>query len=132
MASLLSPWSNFYVIVGSAGAALTGLQFVVVALAADKRVITQASARTFATPTIVHFSMVFVVSAILSAPWRSAAGMAATLGGTGAVGLIYCLLIARQARHHKDYRPVLEDWIWHVAIPILSYSILVAESLQIV
>ena len=35
VAPLLSAWESFYVIVGSSGAALTGLQFVVIALVAD-------------------------------------------------------------------------------------------------
>jgi hypothetical protein len=34
-ASLLGRWENFYVIVGSAAGALTGLQFVVIALIKD-------------------------------------------------------------------------------------------------
>ena len=34
---VLVPWESFYVIVGSSGAALTGLQFVVIALLADVR-----------------------------------------------------------------------------------------------
>ena len=33
----LSSWESFYVIVGSSGAALTGLQFVVIALVADSQ-----------------------------------------------------------------------------------------------
>ncbi len=31
----LTPWANYYVIVGSSAGALTGLQFVVIALLAD-------------------------------------------------------------------------------------------------
>jgi len=51
-----SAWESFYVIVGSAGGALTGLQFVVIALLTElrkKRTLDQLDA--FATPTIVHF-----------------------------------------------------------------------------
>ena len=33
--TLFTAWESFYVIVGSSGAALTGLQFVVTALIAD-------------------------------------------------------------------------------------------------
>ncbi len=35
-ATALSPWESFYVIVGSSGGALIGLQFVVVTLIADR------------------------------------------------------------------------------------------------
>ena len=57
MNHLLHEWETFYVIVGSAAAALTGLQFVVIALVADVR--PRSSNETidaFATPTIVPSS----------------------------------------------------------------------------
>jgi hypothetical protein len=59
----LSHWENFYVIVGSSAAALTGLQFVVIALVVDVR--RRSSSReidAFATPTIVHFCAVLLIS----------------------------------------------------------------------
>jgi hypothetical protein len=70
--SELSAWESFYVIVGSGGAALVGLQFVVITLIADMR--TRASADAvggFSTPTVVHLSGALIVSSIMSAPWRS-------------------------------------------------------------
>lgn len=63
----LAAWQNFYVIVGSSGAALTGLQFVVIALVAQsRRRSTLREIDAFGTPTVVHFSSVLFVSAILS------------------------------------------------------------------
>jgi len=70
--SPLVAWESFYVIIGSSAAALTGLQFVVIALVAESR--TRSTSReiaAFGTPTIVHFCAVLLVSAILSAPWRA-------------------------------------------------------------
>ena len=51
---------------------LIGLQFVVITLIADKPMIPgQAQAGdAFATPTIVHFGAVLLLSAALSAPWH--------------------------------------------------------------
>src|SRR5712672_3432889 len=55
-------WESFYVIVGTAAAALIGLQFVVMTLIADRPQITTAEAgAAFATPTIVHFSAVLLL-----------------------------------------------------------------------
>lgn len=66
--SPLAAWETFYVIVGSSGAALTGLQFVVIALVAEsRRKSTFKEIDAFGTPTIVHFCAVLLVSAILSA-----------------------------------------------------------------
>src|SRR5947209_10240595 len=69
---LLTSWGNFYVIIGSAAAALTGLMFVVVTLIAGSRV--ERSSGTigaFGTPTVVHFCAALLIAAILSAPWEA-------------------------------------------------------------
>ena len=66
-------WDSFYVIVGSAAGALIGLQFVVMTLIAEKpaRDMQRAGA-AFATPTIVHFGAVLLVSALMRVPWPGA------------------------------------------------------------
>src|SRR5438046_3592886 len=86
-----SAWENFYVIIGSSAAALTGLQFVVVALGAEGANIKTQSLRAFATPTIVHFCGVLLMSAILSAPWQILSHEAVALTGCGLVGFGYTL-----------------------------------------
>src|SRR5437016_11493373 len=88
--SPLAAWESFYVIVGSSGAALTGLQFVVIAIIADSRrrsSLTEVSA--FGTPNVVHFCAVLLLSAIVSAPWPGLGGVAFTLGGCGIAGVAY-------------------------------------------
>src|SRR6266581_3685631 len=67
-----SAWENFYVIIGSSAAALTGLQFVVVVLGAEARSI-GPEVGAFGTPTVVHFCAALLISAILSVPWRAIA-----------------------------------------------------------
>jgi hypothetical protein len=47
----LTEWETFYVIVGASAAALTGLQFVVIALHAEVRIAGPAEGGAFATPT---------------------------------------------------------------------------------
>jgi hypothetical protein len=117
-----SAWESFYVILGSAAAGLTGLQFVVIALIADRR--TAGSLHTidtFATPTIIHFCAALMVSAILTSPWPSLAGAGLAVTLTGLVGFAYSVVILWRVRGEVDYKPVLEDWIWHVILPISAY-----------
>ena len=65
----LAEWESFYVIVGSSAAALTGLMFVVIALNSEARTEAGPTAlRAFATPIIVHFGAVLLISALLSTP----------------------------------------------------------------
>ncbi len=65
----LAKWNSFYVIAGSAAGALIGLQFVVMTLIADRPVLRAAEAgAAFATPTIIHFGVVLLLSAAVSVP----------------------------------------------------------------
>jgi hypothetical protein len=119
----ITAWENFYVIVGSAGGALTGLQFVVMALVSDTGIrSTTREIDAFGTPTIVHFCAVLLVSAILSAPWPTLGGAGLALGACGLAGVVYGGIVVRRARGQTGYRPVLEDWLWHAVFPLLAYA----------
>ena len=131
-APIFSAWESFYVIVGSSAAALTGLQFVVIALAADSRA--RSSSETidaFATPTVVHFCAALLVSALLSAPWHTIAGVAVILSIAGIAGLFYCVVVMRRARRQTGYQPVFEDWLWHSALPFAGYAMLLIAAIAL-
>jgi len=124
--SPMAAWESFYVIVGSSGAALTGLQFVVIALIADSKR-HQATIReieTFGTPNVINFSAVLLVSAILSAPWRSLSNTAIALGVCGIGGLIYTAIIIKRTQRLIAYRPILEDWLWFIVFPLMAFALL--------
>jgi hypothetical protein len=127
---LLAEWESFYVIVGSSAAALTGLQFVVIALASDARTLGgEAEVGAFGTPTIVHFCAALLVSAVLSAPWHSLGGADAVLLACGLAGLVYSGYVLRIATRQIGYKPVFEDWLWHCALPFVAYGTLLIAAL---
>lgn len=129
---LFSAWENFYVIVGSSAAALTGLQFVVIVLGAESNVgATDSITRAFGTPTIVHFCAVLLLAAVLSAPWPGVASAGTALAVCGALGVLYGLIVIRHALHQKDYQMVLEDWIWHCSLPPLGYAMLFGAAITL-
>jgi hypothetical protein len=129
--SLLAPWGNFYVILGSAAAALTGLQFIAIAIAAEARVGTEDTQRAFATPTIVHFGSVVLFSAVMSAPWPGLSGLSTVVGVFAFAGVAYVLTVVGHTRRQKDYEPVLEDWVWHAVFPVTGYGALVAGAVSL-
>jgi len=130
--SLLTGWESFYVIVGSSAAALTGLQFVVIALVAEVRPRTSnAQIDAFATPSIVHFCVALLTSATLSAPWRGLGSPAIALGLTGLAGVLYEAIVIRRTRRQTGYQPVFEDWLWHACLPLVAYASLVGAAVAI-
>jgi hypothetical protein len=121
-ATALLAWQSFYVIVGSSAAALTGLSFVVVSLVAQRRSAQSANAiAAFGTPTVVHLCAAFFVAAVLAAPWSSLTPAADVVGVSGILGVLYVFIVLLRTRRQSLYRPVLEDWIWHVIIPLAAY-----------
>jgi hypothetical protein len=123
-------WENFYVIVGSSAGALIGLQFVVITLIADMPIApgdAQAGG-AFATPSVVHFGVVLLLSAIASAPWNGIAAVAALWGIVALGGLVYVVIVARRLRVQTAYQPVFEDWLFHVLLPFASYVTLAASA----
>ena len=123
--SVLSAWESFYVIVGSSGGALIGLQFVVITLLAERRrLASTGGVDAFATPTVVHFEGALVIAAIMSAPWHSASTLSFVIGAAGLAGIAYALLVLTRALRQTSYEPVWEDWVWYVTLPAVCYAML--------
>ena len=126
----LTGWENFYVIVGSSAGALIGLQFVVITLIAEIPLVrdAQRASSAFATPTIVHFGAVLLLSVVISAPWHGIAAAAILWGVLGLVGVIYALIVARRLRVQTAYSPQFEDRLFHVLLPFAAYATLVGSA----
>ncbi len=127
--SELAGWDSFYVIVGSAAGALIGLQFVVITLIAERPPRDAAKAgAAFATPTIVHFGAVLLLSALLRAPWRAITTVSVLCGVVGLAGVTYSVVVARRMRVQTTYRPVLPDWLFYVLLPSAGYALLTGSA----
>jgi hypothetical protein len=121
----LARWDNFYVIVGSAAGALIGLQFVILALIAERPSEGFAEAgAAFGSPTVVHFSVALFLSAMLHAPWQTITTPAVVWGILGLVGFVYALIVLRRMLKQNVYKPQFEDWLFHVLLPLMAYATL--------
>ena len=131
--STLESWANFYVIVGSSAAALTGLQFVVLTLIAQATRLRgqKDSLAAFGSPNVVHFCAALLVASILSAPWAAARQASLPVAACGLAGVVYCAIVAKRAMRQQGYQPVLEDWIWHTILPPLAYLALLAAGITL-
>ena len=121
---LLTIWETFYVIIGTAAATLTGLMFVVITLSASIRRRGGGDGDThgaFITPNVVHFCIALLIAALLSAPWPGLEIPSLLLGLIGLGGTIYISIVLWRFTHLHIYKPVLEDWAWHIVIPFICY-----------
>jgi hypothetical protein len=125
---LLDRWDNFYVIVGSSAAGLTGLTFVVIALASDAKVVRLSGLRTFITPIVLHFGTALWISALLCIPGHTPLSLSVCTIVTGATLTAYVATTTyRMFRGRREYRPALTDWIWNATLPSLcNVALLVA------
>ena len=129
---VLVTWQNFYVVIGSASAALTGLMFVVVTLISGTRIRRSSEPiAAFSAPSVVHFCSALLVAAILCAPWQALWNAGLLLGLCGLGGMAYVMIVLRRVRRQTNYTPVLEDWLWHTIFPFVSYLALVVAAIML-
>ena len=124
----LSDWQNFYMIMGTAAATLTGLMFVATSLVAsiETHVPTaNAGISAYNTPTVVHFGIVLLLAGILSAPWQTFASLGLVLGPVGLGMLFYSIIVMRRMRRVPHYQSTLEDWSWYMAFPLIANILLI-------
>src|SRR4030095_6257790 len=125
----LIEWNSFYVIVGSSAGALIGLQFVVLTLIASRTAVRAPEAgAAFATPSVVHFTVALLLSAVVSAPWHSIGAVSVLCGVVGISGMVYGAIVAGRMRGQTVYRPVFEDWLFHTLLPLTSYTTLAVSA----
>lgn len=124
----LAAWSEFYTMLGSAAAALTGLMFVVIGLVMGwtHRRRSHDGVSVFSTPTVVHFGASLLVAAILLVPWHSVTTPAVLVGLTGLAGVAYMLRLIYRTRNLASYRADLDDWAWYNILPFVAYGTLAA------
>ena len=123
----LPTWQNFYVIIGTAAATLTGLRFVATTLVAgiESHASTlNAGMSAFTTPTIVHFCVVLLMAGILSMPWQAFSSICILLGLVGLGMVLYMIIVMRRMQHVSQYQTPLKDWrgIWHLLLRCKSFS----------
>lgn len=132
--SLLSNWQNFYMLVGTASATLTGLMFVATTILAgiDTHVPTaNAGIAAFNTPTVVQFGAVLLLAGMLSAPWHAFSSISILIS-LFSLGLVFYLFIVMQRmRRMPHYQSTLEDWLWYMALPVLAYISVIAAAIAL-
>lgn len=124
----LEQWHDFHLLLGGAAATLMGLTFVAVTLAPDvisSRATT--ATRAFITPIVAFFATVLVVCVVLLVPHLTPAVIVVFFAVAGITGLVYIV----STGVHGQWRELqlgIDDWMWYVGFPLLSYSAILASA----
>jgi hypothetical protein len=122
----LERWHDFFVLIGTAGVTLTGLLFVVVSLGPGVVAKNRATGvRAFVTPNAVFFTTALVVAAVLLIPDLPATAAGAFLCIGAAASIVY-LISTRASQHWRFQKLPVEDWVWYIGLPLVSYLLLFA------
>ena len=128
----LSQWQNFYMLVGTAAATLTGLMFVATTLLAGLNPhmdTANAGISAFNTPTVVQFCAVLSLAGIFSAPWQTFSMIDLLLGLLSVGMLVYQIIIMQRMRRMPHYQSTLEDWLWYMVLPLMANIMLIVAAI---
>ena len=118
----LHDWQNYYMLLGGASATLMGLMFVAASLGTslineddDPKV------RTFITPTIIYFSLVLLLSALMTVPIQTQKTLVTQCAAAGLIGAGYSLShLPRLRRFYRDEGLSPAMWMWNLALPLCA------------
>jgi hypothetical protein len=77
---------------------------------------------------VVHFELVLLLSALICIPWQGLGAVSILWGLIGVFGILYSIVVARRMRLQTVYKPVFEDWLFHLLLPMAAYAGLVAAA----
>jgi hypothetical protein len=120
---MLSPWHEFYALLGTASAALIALLFVAVSIATG--VLTQdAGSRrntaTYMSPVVFHYANVLFLSLIALVPTQTFESFGLVIGVASIGSVIYSIVIA--VRVHRNPISDILDRLCYGVIPAFCYA----------
>lgn len=127
---MLEGWHEFYGLLGTAAAALVALLFVAASIGAGYLTAERASpTRTFTSPIVFHYTYVLFLSLAALVPINTDTSLAAVIGFSAAVALIYSSFIV--VRVMRSATSDLDDRLAYGASPLAAYAAALAASVFI-
>jgi uncharacterized membrane protein YidH (DUF202 family) len=123
----LERWANFYLLTSAAAATLIGLLFVIITLAAERRVDEVegvAKIRMYLTPTVFYFASVLFLAALLTFPNHTRLTATLCICLAGVVGLVYSGTSLIGGGDKKSFEE-RQDLISYAIVPFVAYGLLV-------
>jgi len=120
-APLLEHWHEFYLLVGTAAAALVALLFVAASIGAGFLTADRAAkSRTFMSPVVLHFTAVLFACMIGLVPSHTHASLGLIISASANGAAVYTTIIL--IRVLKDHSIDLTDRLAYGISPIIGYA----------
>ncbi len=124
---MLEHWHEFYLLLGTAAAALVALLFVAASIGVGYLSPGRAGGtRTFMSPVVVHYTNVLLISLLALIPTQTPQSLAATAGAVAVAGIAYSVFIT--GRVVKNQSADLFDRLAYGLSPLAAYVLLLAAS----
>lgn len=120
-------WDSFYLLIGGAAGAMISLLFVVATLTSG--VEQEGAARgvdIYTTPTVFHFGVVMVLSAVASVPALHERAVGAVAALCGLAGLAYAVVSTWRIRTGEA--PHWSDIHFYGCLPAALYALMLAAA----
>jgi len=118
---MIASWHEFYVLLGTAAAALVALLFVAASIGAGILTGTRTGAvRTFLSPIVFHYTAVVYFCLIALIPSHTAMSLAVSIGIVAVIGLVYSSVILY--RVHRDAVSDVADRLGYGTAPLVAYA----------
>ncbi len=125
-------WETFYFMVGSSSAGLIGLLFVVVTLSADTKVPrAEIASKTFVTPTVFHFGVIFFISTVAVMPDVPVQAIAPAISGIAFCGFAYAGAVTARLVRGAVQITHWSDYIFYAVLPTVIYGCLIATAIAL-
>jgi hypothetical protein len=119
----LHEWHEFYILLGTAAAALVALLFVAVSIGVG--VLTHqgaAATRTYMSPVVVHFAAILFVSLLMLAPANPEWLVPALIVFAAIVGICISIFVTARVARDRYEEVVFTDALAYGALPVIGYA----------
>jgi hypothetical protein len=119
----LHEWHEFYVLLGTAAAALVALLFVAISISTGNFTPQRAAAtRLYTSPVVLHFSAILFVSLLMLAPAHPSVLINALIVATAIVGACVGGFVTLKVSRDRHDEVVVFDAFAYGAFPLLGYA----------
>jgi hypothetical protein len=122
-------WSDYFLLIGSAAAALIGLLFIVATLSVGRELEwVERGQKLYLTPIVFHLGGILLLSGLGMAPIVTPLLFGAGSGIVALIGLVSCVRIGWGMYKLPVAPTKIYDLWWYGIIPAATYALLIAAA----